>query len=422
MNSSQPKNNLPPLVGNTSNANVSLPSFSRISQSFSQQRVGEFPDYYKNRGSISSPSTSRSSPFASTSQFSYNSNFQQEKEVNVIPKSSSTGSLATFNLPGIQSLKYAYPTSSEITHVRSKSLSNESQNEPNSYLSSSFQQQSSEEVQFGKENNILSNQLESAVNEEINNINSNISVKASTKRKREGLELSSGLTRTDEKKIEFEKLKEEARRKKYLGEVPVINDECLTKIPEETLTVESSKFKNKTLRKTIGPIIYTGAKVRIPFSTKPSDLELFLLPIFTRKDFYSTVEIKIPAELLLFSTNVALRVCAVWGTDVYSDDSDIVAAIVHSGFYRPADVENPFKLLTEPFNQPVKQTVIGEIDSTDNLPDHDLLVVIMVLPRLVKYTGSIQYGMKSRGWGEHNGESFKIQNVSKIKKGLAKNK
>lgn len=55
-------------------------------------------------------------------------------------------------------------------------------------------------------------------------------------------------------------------------------------------------------------------------------MELFVLPAFTSEHYYSTIAVRIPAEYLLFSTNLAIQNRALWGTEIYSDDSDIVAS------------------------------------------------------------------------------------------------
>eukprot|EP00854_Cymbomonas_tetramitiformis_P014459 gene14459-17089_t len=48
----------------------------------------------------------------------------------------------------------------------------------------------------------------------------------------------------------------------------------------------------------------------------------------------NTVEVRIPADLIT-STNRQVRARQLWGTDVYTDDSDLVAVLMHTGFYLP---------------------------------------------------------------------------------------
>lgn len=75
-----------------------------------------------------------------------------------------------------------------------------------------------------------------------------------------------------------------------------------------------------------GHVVYTGAKSRTPHSNRASDLQLFLLPPFCAKHHYATIEVRIPSEFLTYRGNVAVRKSALWGTDVYTDDSDVVAS------------------------------------------------------------------------------------------------
>ncbi|KAG9290853.1 hypothetical protein G9A89_011002 [Geosiphon pyriformis] len=96
--------------------------------------------------------------------------------------------------------------------------------------------------------------------------------------------------------------------------------------------------------------------------------------------------------------NSKVRKRWLWGTDVYSDDSDVVAVLIHTGNFIP-------KL-------PKSQWI-------SSCPDHDLCVTIRVLPKLVQYTSTMRNRIKSRSWGNHHGVSFKIEGVRKMKEGEA---
>lgn len=76
-----------------------------------------------------------------------------------------------------------------------------------------------------------------------------------------------------------------------------------------------------------GHVNYTGAHSLFPQASDPESLQLFLLPPLTPADHYATLEVRIPADHLLFSSNLAVRARAVWGTEVYTDDSDIVGGV-----------------------------------------------------------------------------------------------
>ncbi|KAI9485766.1 MAG: histone deacetylation protein Rxt3-domain-containing protein [Benjaminiella poitrasii] len=131
------------------------------------------------------------------------------------------------------------------------------------------------------------------------------------------------------------------------------------------------------------------------------------------------MEIRVPARYLTFD-NIQVRKRALWGTDVYTDDSDVVAMTIHSGQYKPAWVE--------PEEGTFMSAVLGVENAVEKqrrrhryaIPDHDLKVIVRVLPTLEQYAGTIRNKLKSREWGKHDGMSLFIQKVEKIKRGDAK--
>ncbi|KAH7407220.1 histone deacetylation protein Rxt3-domain-containing protein [Cadophora sp. MPI-SDFR-AT-0126] len=128
---------------------------------------------------------------------------------------------------------------------------------------------------------------------------------------------------------------------------------------------------------------------------------------------------------------------AVWGTDIYTDDSDIIAACIHQGWFRGAwsddvdvslldlvidasskngDVQKPINLdetLTAP-------PPTGPMEVPENRDCH---VTILVLPALEGYASLTRFGIKSREWGVkrdgyqgiHDGLSFMIASVKWVK-------
>ncbi|KAK9718798.1 hypothetical protein K7432_005244 [Basidiobolus ranarum] len=143
---------------------------------------------------------------------------------------------------------------------------------------------------------------------------------------------------------------------------------------------------------------HLGYTVYSPFKT---------LPILEGKE-NGLLEVRVPGIYLSFG-NSKVRKQAIWGTDVYTDDSDVVAALVHSGFYTP----------------PLPPLANGDLKlamkNIDTLPhaDHDLSVTIRVMPKLIKYASTVRYRIKSREWGDHDGVSFKIESVKVLKFGEA---
>ncbi|KAG0160734.1 hypothetical protein PDIDSM_8264 [Penicillium digitatum] len=125
---------------------------------------------------------------------------------------------------------------------------------------------------------------------------------------------------------------------------------------------------------------------------------------------------------------------ALWGTGVYTDDSDPVAAAIHSGFIRGAwgdDVDEamldleikdtyqhaPAPEATTDGASPTKGPRLPPIPPTDK----DLHITLLVLPRVAQYDSALMFGLKSRKWdGRHDGMSFKVHAVDWVDEGVAR--
>lgn len=95
----------------------------------------------------------------------------------------------------------------------------------------------------------------------------------------------------------------------------------------------------------------------------------------------SLVEVLLPAQHLT-SDSKQVKLRQLWGTDEYTDDSDLVAVLVHTGHV---------KLKAAP-------------------PKTPLLVSLRVCPAKGTYAGSERNELHSREWsGEHQGVSFKVE-------------
>lgn len=80
-----------------------------------------------------------------------------------------------------------------------------------------------------------------------------------------------------------------------------------------------------------------------------------------------------------------VRLRQLWGTDVYTDDSDLLAALVHAGY----------------------------VGLNDEGPRKPLLVTLAVCARQPKYSSSTRHGLCSRAFGgDHAGVSYKIEHVA----------
>lgn len=133
----------------------------------------------------------------------------------------------------------------------------------------------------------------------------------------------------------------------------------------------------------------------------------------------------------------------LWGTDVYSDDSDVVAACIHSGWIKgewPEDLDITMADIDVETdkrrkgknggNEALDPNSEGIIAKCPNVPmtvppNRDLHVNIVILPKLVKYGGSTRFGITSREFGgehgprnvRHDGLSFQVLNVRWVANG-----
>ena len=133
-----------------------------------------------------------------------------------------------------------------------------------------------------------------------------------------------------------------------------------------------------------------------------------------------TMTIRIPRFYL--SKDEREQVClgrAVWGTEVYSDDSDPLAAAIHAGWIRGdwGDSIDFSTLELDPVNdqKDAKQTEITALPSSPMLPPagKDLHLTILILPTLENYASRICHGIKSRPWGnDHDGLSYRIEKIA----------
>lgn len=131
---------------------------------------------------------------------------------------------------------------------------------------------------------------------------------------------------------------------------------------------------------------------------------------------------------------------ALWGTGVYTDDSDPVAAAVHSGFIRGAwseDVDEsmldleikdayqhaPRSQAEQNAGDASKPDAEGKEPRLPPIPpaDRDLHITLLILPRLEKYDSTVMFGLKSRKWeGRHDGMSFKVHRVDWVDEGVGR--
>lgn len=119
---------------------------------------------------------------------------------------------------------------------------------------------------------------------------------------------------------------------------------------------------------------------------------------------------------------------ALWGTGVYTDDSDVVAAAVHSGWIKGdfGEANEDLEQMTTPAidsttnTQPSETRKKNKNNVLDQVPsnpvavpaDMDLHINVLILPPLECYASTWMHNLQSRAWaGDHDGMSFMIQSV-----------
>ncbi|PIA40938.1 hypothetical protein AQUCO_02300010v1 [Aquilegia coerulea] len=104
-----------------------------------------------------------------------------------------------------------------------------------------------------------------------------------------------------------------------------------------------------------------------------------------------TLEIRVPAEYVT-ATNRQVRGGQLWGTDVYTDDSDLVAVLMHTGYCRPTASPPPSAI-------------------------QELCATIRVLPPQDCYTSTLRNNVRSRAWGAAIGCSYRVERCCIVKTG-----
>lgn len=146
-----------------------------------------------------------------------------------------------------------------------------------------------------------------------------------------------------------------------------------------------------------------------------------------------TFTVRVPREYLQMSDSDAStaeeiaggleEICrrrALWGTGIYTDDSDVVAAAVHSGWIRGdfGEFNNEIRTLLD--QDQTEDSILGEKTVLDEKPkdpiripqDLDMHVTVLLLPALQEYNSTVMHNIHSRPWGsDHDGMSFKIQSI-----------
>ena len=228
---------------------------------------------------------------------------------------------------------------------------------------------------------------------------------------------------------------------------------------KSTLTVHNRKVIDECAAKPrshLGSRLYTTDISLPPATDTPLSSKIKFrssmhpIPVFEGKE-NCTFTIRVPRYFLTPSTSGSYssspleEVCKhrqIWGTDIYTDDSDVMAAAVHSGWLkgdfgelnedlRDVDAEldqdgvvvggggggaeedpnSPSSLL--PLTAPPKKPIRAP-------KGYDAHVTLLILPPLQSYATSNRHHLWSREWKKpHDGMSYMIHRIDFVNEGLA---
>ncbi|KAF1991407.1 Rxt3-domain-containing protein [Aulographum hederae CBS 113979] len=221
-----------------------------------------------------------------------------------------------------------------------------------------------------------------------------------------------------------------------------------------TLTINSQKLLDSVAhlpRSHLGSKLYTS-HVEVPHSQSARLLEedsLFKyksshepIPHFP-DNMNCTFTVRVPRYYLKPEQRVDIcETRALWGTDVYTDDSDPIAAAMHAGWILGAwtdDVDRALLDLGPAYTRGTKESILddgpesgtgkqipipklmteplaaGPVEPPENMEAH---ITLLILPRLEEYKGVLRRGVKSRTWGgNHDGVSFRVVRVEWVDEG-----
>lgn len=216
-------------------------------------------------------------------------------------------------------------------------------------------------------------------------------------------------------------------------------------VKKPTTTVQSEQVLAECAdrpRKHLGSQLYTTEVSMPPATGTPVDSRIKFaskmkpIPVFQGQE-NCTFTVRVPRYYLTPSEIGSDRISSLeeickhrqlWGTEVYTDDSDVVAAAVHSGWIkgdfgeynedlheicdnnseRDGEQEVPLSLSTRP-QRPVKVP-----------PGQDAHVTVLVLPPLQSYAATNQHHITSREWKEtHDGMSYMVHSIEFVDEGAS---
>lgn len=164
-----------------------------------------------------------------------------------------------------------------------------------------------------------------------------------------------------------------------------------------------------------GTILSAPVELPYPYNFEQQYTPNCFLPSFNTESINTLVKIKIDASEInkfLASNSKRLENRELWGTDIYTDDSDPLLALKHVGFFE-TNIDGLVRKRT-PANMHNQDNVIGG----EFVPSESSLeVTVLLLDCLQGYFGLNRYGIVARSWLDsvpHDGLSFGIYEIKII--------
>lgn len=115
----------------------------------------------------------------------------------------------------------------------------------------------------------------------------------------------------------------------------------------------------------------------------------------------------------------------LWGARLYRDDSDPIAAAIHSGWIRgewddTVDVSMLDPRITAPNHPSDAEDTLSKLPAAPVTPpaEMELQIDLLILPRIEKYEDTVEYGISSRKSSTHDGLSFMIHQIRWVEEGI----
>ncbi|CCK70192.1 Rxt3p KNAG_0D04470 [Huiozyma naganishii CBS 8797] len=157
-----------------------------------------------------------------------------------------------------------------------------------------------------------------------------------------------------------------------------------------------------------GPSESTGKSLPFPYDVVQRTQPFLppFLPALPATFINKIISIRVPCEeidKLLQNKSSRLENLELWGSDIYTDDSDPLLMLLHMGVFHG----DPKNVKRTPANLKAPDFVVGSFEESKN-KKYDVITDLLMLDTLESYHGCNRYGVTSRDWAEktpHDGLS-----------------